>query len=71
MTTVEKIKTIMNRRNMNITSLADETEQTRQNLTNKFKRNNLNENEIRNIADALNCDIEINFIDRDTGEIIP
>ena len=48
--------------------LAEQTNQTRQNLSNKMSRDNFPEKELREIADALGCDLEINLIMRDSGE---
>lgn len=64
LTTIEKIKTIMRRKGMTNTDLAKATNQTPQNLSNKMSRGDLRESEIREFADFLGCDIEINFIDR-------
>ncbi|MFW5651891.1 MAG: helix-turn-helix domain-containing protein [Acetivibrio ethanolgignens] len=53
---------------MNISSLADKLETSRPNLSQKFKRDNFSEKEMQEIADALNCDLKINFVDRSTGK---
>lgn len=39
-----------------------------QNLNNKLKRNNFKIQEIEEIADKLNCDLQVKFIDRETKE---
>ena len=41
-----------------------------QNLHNKMKRDNFSEQELRKIADVLNCDFNTSFTLRDTGETI-
>lgn len=64
----EKIKVVLKRRGLTMGQLADKTEQTRQNLSNKMARDNFPEKELREIANALNCDLEINLVMRDTGE---
>ncbi|WP_338838169.1 helix-turn-helix transcriptional regulator [Kurthia gibsonii] len=69
LTTTEKIKIILGRKNMSVSDLAEALGQTRQNLHNKFKRDNFNEKELREIAAALNIEFEINFI-LDNGEKI-
>lgn len=46
-------------------ALAERTGQTRQNLSNKFKRNNFTESELHAIAVALGCRCEITFITSD------
>ena len=64
----EKIKVILKRRGMTMGQLAESTGQTRQNLSNKMTRDNFPERELREIADALGCDLEINLVMRDSGE---
>ena len=68
LTASEKIKVILKRRGMTMGELAEQTNQTRQNLSNKMSRDNFPEKELRSIADALDCDYEMNFVMRDTGE---
>lgn len=70
MTTTEKIKLIRDRAGLNLGELAERAEATRQNLNNKFGRNNFCENEIRKLADVMGYDVEITFINRETGERI-
>lgn len=48
--------------------LAKKTSQTRQNQSNKMTRDNFPEKELREIANALECDLEINLVIRETGE---
>ncbi|HAU5436519.1 TPA: helix-turn-helix transcriptional regulator, partial [Clostridioides difficile] len=52
----EKIKIILKRKNMTIGELAEKTGQTRQNLSNKFSRDNFSEKEIRKFAKILECE---------------
>ena len=66
----EKIKIVLKRRNITITELAERIGTSRQNLTNKFTRDNFSEKEIRQIAKALDCSFEGNLILNDTGEVI-
>ena len=70
LTTTEKIHVIMKRQNMSLTELAKKTDQSRQNLSNKMSRDNFSENDLRLIANALECDVMISFIDRESGEPI-
>lgn len=70
LTTTEKIKLIKNRCNLTLGDLAERANTTRQNLNNKFNRNNFSEKEIRELGDVLGCDVEIIFINRETGERI-
>lgn len=69
-TVAEKIKIIMRRKGITVTELSDITGQTRQNLSNKFSRNNFSEKDIELLAEAIGCSVEIRFIDRQTGETI-
>ena len=64
----EKIKVVLKRRGMTMGQLAERTSQTRQNLSNKMTRDNFPEKELREIANALDCDLEINLVMRDTNE---
>lgn len=70
LTTVEKIKVIMKRNNFTMTELANQLNCSRQNLSNKMSRNNFDERELTAIANALGYELEINFINRETGEKI-
>jgi transcriptional regulator with XRE-family HTH domain len=64
----EKIRIILKRRGMTVAQLADLTNQTRQNLSNKLTRDNFQEQDIKVIAEALNCDYEAHLVMRDSGE---
>lgn len=66
----EKIKVILNRRNMTITQLANKMGTSRQNLTNKFARDNFSETELKEIAAALDCEFIGSFRMLDTDEIL-
>ena len=66
----EKIKIILNRRNMTLAQLAEETGQSRQNMSNKMSRDNFTEKELLVIAKALDCTFIANFKMNDTGEEI-
>jgi transcriptional regulator with XRE-family HTH domain len=62
LTTTEKVRLILKRKNITAYSLADKLNQSRQNLSLKFSRDNFSERELRDIAKALDCQLEINFI---------
>lgn len=66
----EKIKIILKRRNMTLGELAEQTSQSRQNLSNKMSRDNFSEKELATIAIALNCTYHAGFTMNDTGEEI-
>ena len=58
------------RGNISEAELARRTGQTPQNMNNKYKRNTFKVSELEKVADALNADLDIRFIDRSTGEPI-
>ena len=66
----EKIKVVLNRRKMTIVQLAEKTNQSSQNLSNKLSRDNFTEKEICEIAKALDCTFVTEFVMNDTGERI-
>ena len=66
----EKIKIILGRRNMTVSDLAKKLNISRQNLTNKFARNNFSEKELQEIAEAMDCSINVLFKLNDTEETI-
>lgn len=61
LSTIEKIKVIMKRKNMTLVDLANATGQSSQNLSNKFRRDKLNEAEIKELAEAMGCTAEVVF----------
>lgn len=65
----KKIKSILIYKDSTITDLAAKLNKSTQNLSNLLKKDNFRESELIDIADALNCDLEINFIDRNTKKI--
>lgn len=68
LTMSEKIKVVLKRRGMTMGELAEKTGQTRQNLSNKITRDNFPEKELRQIAEALDCELESYLVMKDTGE---
>jgi len=68
LSTSEKIKIMMKRRKLTLKELAEKTNQSSSNLSNKLSRNNFSENEIKEITSALDCEYETYFVMRDTGE---
>lgn len=70
MTATEKIRIIAKRKGKSMGDIATATNQSRQNLSNKMQRDNFTISELNNIAESLNCDVEIIFRDRDNGETI-
>lgn len=66
--TAEKIRIITKRRGLTIGDVAEGTGQTRQNFSNKMKRGDFKESELKAIAKVLNCDLTITFTDRENNE---
>ena len=67
----KKIKKIMVDREMTLTQMVDKIGGTSlQNLSQKLKRDNLNEKELQEIARALDCELRIDFVDKETGEVL-
>lgn len=64
----QKIRLVLARRDMSRRTLAKQLNWSSSNYYNKEKRDNWKMNEIFAIAEALNCDVEINFILKDTEE---
>ena len=56
-------------KDMNISSLADKLNTSRPNLSQKFQRDNFSEKELTEIANALNCDLKISFVDCESGKV--
>lgn len=54
--------------NMSEAELARRTGQTPQNMNNKYKRNTFKISELEKVAEAMNAELKISFIDKETGE---
>jgi len=63
-----KIRTLLLERKMTIKELAEKIGTNGNNLSNKLSRDNFSEKELREIAEALDCDYEAAFTMRDTGK---
>ncbi|PWL97693.1 MAG: transcriptional regulator [Selenomonadales bacterium] len=70
MTTAWKLRIIMKERGMTLTELAKRLGISLSTLSDKFRRDNFNERDLRKIADVLNCDVEIVFSFRDSDSKI-
>ena len=70
MAMASKIRIILIERKMKIKELAELLGTSPTNLGNKLKRDNFSEKELREIAEALNCDFEATFTLRDTGKTV-
>lgn len=68
MAMAEKVRILLVKRKITVTDLAKLLGMSQSNLSNKLSRDNFNEKELQEIAEALNCDLDIGFTLRDTGE---
>lgn len=64
----EKINIIRKRKGMQVGDVANAAGMSRQNMSNKLSRNNLQEDDIQKFATALGCKAEVIFTDLATGE---
>jgi hypothetical protein len=58
------------RGNMSEAELARRTGQTPQNMNNKYRRDTFKISELEKIAEAMDADLQISFIDKETGKPI-
>lgn len=63
----KKIKSILIYKDMTITDLSEKLGKSVQNLSNLLKKDNFRESELAEIADKLDCDLKIEFVDKTTG----
>jgi len=68
MSVSKKIKLLLVEREMTMTNLAEKLNTGKSNLSGKMKRDNFSENELKQIAEALDCDYNIVFTMKDTGK---
>lgn len=57
----EKIREILKEKNMTIKELSTHIGRSNQNMANKLKRDNFSMNELIEIAEALDCTLDIKF----------
>ncbi|WP_024346610.1 hypothetical protein [Lacrimispora indolis] len=68
--TSEKIRFLASRQNVTLGAIAEGTEQTSQNFSNKMKRDDFKQSELASIAEFLGYELKVTFIDNETGEEI-
>lgn len=68
MAMAEKVRILLVKRKITVTDMAKRLGMSQSNLSNKLSRDNFSEKELQEIAEALNCDLDIRFTLRDTGE---
>ena len=61
LTVAEKIDIIRRRQKMSMGDLAEASGQSRQNLSNKMKRNNFTVSDIVKLSEALGCQVDVVF----------
>ena len=68
----QKIRIAMIKKNIkSLSELAGRMENcSPQNLHNKMKRDNFSEREMHKIAEALGAELRIEFVDKETGEVL-
>lgn len=66
----KKIKILLVEREITMTDLAERLGTSKSNISNKMKRDNFSEKELKEIAEVLNCDFKGIFVMRDTGKEI-
>jgi DNA-binding Xre family transcriptional regulator len=57
----EKIRELLKEKNITIKELSTQIGRTNQNMANKLKRDNFSMNELIEIAEALDCNLEVKF----------
>ena len=68
MSMAEKIRIVLIKRKMNLTTLAEKLGKSPQNISAKMNRDNFSEKELREIAKAMGCSFDAAFTLDDTGE---
>lgn len=70
MTASEKIRTLAKRQGKTLGDIAETLNQSRQNFSNKMNRDNFTIKELMAIANALDCDLKVQFVSKSSGEIL-
>lgn len=66
----EIILALCEKKNTNYATVARQIGTTKQNICNKFAKNKFYVDDIEKIAGALNCELKISFIDKETDEVL-
>lgn len=66
-----KIEVILLLRKMTKAALAEKIGMTAQALRMRFRNDRFSNNELEDIAEALGCDLDFCFTDKETGEKMP
>ena len=70
MTVATKIRMILAQRGMNFAELSKKLNRSPSTISDKMKRDDFRESDLKEIAEILNYDYEIVFTDRETGKKI-
>lgn len=65
----KKIRTIMIDKDIKLNDLADRLDKSSQNLNIQLKKDNFRESDLQAIAEALDCELVIQFKDKETGKV--
>ncbi len=64
----KKVKLCLVYKDMKQKDLAEKIGTVRTNITNKLNSDNFSEKDMQSIANALNCELVIKLIDKETGQ---
>ena len=70
MSAAKKIKILLIEREITLTELARRLNKSVPTMSDKMKRDNFSEKDLKKIAEVLNYDYDIVFTDKDTGKSI-
>ena len=70
MSAAKKIKMLLVERDMTLTELSKQLDRSLSTMSDKMKRDNFSEKDLKKIADVLNFDYDVIFTDRETGKKI-
>lgn len=66
----EMVKILCIKRNTSVAELSVKLGNSKQNLFNKLYRNDMKTSDLEKIAAALNCELKISFIDKNSKKIL-
>lgn len=70
MSAAKKIKMLLVERDMTLTELSKQLDRSLSTMSDKMRRDNFSEKDLKKIADVLNFDYDVIFTDRETGKKI-
>ncbi|MBU5449840.1 helix-turn-helix transcriptional regulator [Acetivibrio sp. MSJd-27] len=68
MSAAKKIKILLIEREMTLTDLSKKLNKSLSTMSDKMKRDNFSEKDLKKIAEVLNYDYDVIFTDRETGK---